>query len=151
MHPPLFCNPQVIAFSLVFFSMQFKPLRDKLNETIRTLRVRCRPRRSAFACILARASSPARANKNVAKLVSSGAVTPAGHKHVQGGRDRPPAFVNPTICAPMKARTRLKRAAIFAATAVSMSMLLSACATSGPNTPDGCVGPMDYCMPFFGG
>jgi hypothetical protein len=50
----------------------------------------------------------------------------------------------------MKQRKWLKRVALYAATAISTGVLLGACATGGPNTPDGCYGPLSYCIPFFG-
>jgi hypothetical protein len=50
----------------------------------------------------------------------------------------------------MKRQNWIKRAAIYAATAISMAVLLAACATAGPNTADGCVGPPEFCNPYFG-
>jgi hypothetical protein len=50
----------------------------------------------------------------------------------------------------MKQGNWLKRVAIYAATAVSTGLLLAACATPGTKSTDGCVGPTDYCVPYFG-
>jgi hypothetical protein len=44
----------------------------------------------------------------------------------------------------------LKRATAYTTVALTAGLLLSGCVTASPNTPDGCVGPPDFCQPFFG-
>ena len=51
----------------------------------------------------------------------------------------------------MKQSKWLKRVGIYVAGAFSMALLLAACSTPGKKPADGCVGPPDYCVPYFGG
>jgi hypothetical protein len=50
----------------------------------------------------------------------------------------------------MKTRTAIRRSVSYALAALAAGLLLSGCATAGPNTADGCVGPPDFCQPYFG-
>jgi hypothetical protein len=50
----------------------------------------------------------------------------------------------------MKCRNWIKRAALYAAAATAVGVLLAGCAGTPTNTANGCVGPPDFCTPFFG-
>jgi hypothetical protein len=50
----------------------------------------------------------------------------------------------------MKTRSILKRAVLYALAAATAGLLLSGCAAAGPNAANGCVGPPDFCQPYFG-
>ncbi|MDE1179268.1 hypothetical protein [Paraburkholderia sp.] len=50
----------------------------------------------------------------------------------------------------MTIRTAIRRSLAYATVALAAGMLLSGCASAGPNTPDGCVGPPSFCTPYFG-
>ena len=50
----------------------------------------------------------------------------------------------------MKRSKWLERAVIYAATAVSMGLLLAGCALPATGPANGCVGPAGYCNPYFG-
>jgi hypothetical protein len=50
----------------------------------------------------------------------------------------------------VKIRTLLKCAVLYALAAATAVLLLSGCATAGPNFSNGCVGPSDFCQPYFG-
>jgi len=48
----------------------------------------------------------------------------------------------------MKIHRLIKKAVLYAATLMAAGMLLSACSTTATN--GGCVGPPDFCRPYFG-
>jgi predicted small secreted protein len=50
----------------------------------------------------------------------------------------------------VKIRKMIRRSACLVAAGVAVGLLLSGCATARPNGPDGCVGPPDFCQPYFG-
>jgi hypothetical protein len=50
----------------------------------------------------------------------------------------------------MKARTALRRSIVYAVAAVTAGLLLSGCATPGPDAANGCVGPPGFCQMYFG-
>jgi hypothetical protein len=50
----------------------------------------------------------------------------------------------------MQARTVIKHFVIHTISALVIGLLLSGCATGGPDTPDGCYGPPGFCVPYFG-
>ncbi len=50
----------------------------------------------------------------------------------------------------MKLRPLLVRTARLALVAMAAGAMLSGCANVRPNGPGDCVGPPDFCVPFFG-
>ncbi|CAM2181163.1 hypothetical protein [Burkholderia cepacia] len=50
----------------------------------------------------------------------------------------------------MKLRPLLVRSARAALVAIAAGMMLSGCAGAQPDGPGDCVGPPDFCVPFFG-
>ncbi|HDV6324496.1 TPA: hypothetical protein RJR39_000530 [Burkholderia cenocepacia] len=50
----------------------------------------------------------------------------------------------------MKLLPLLARFARLALVAIAAGVMLSACATPQPDGPGDCVGPPDFCVPFFG-
>jgi hypothetical protein len=50
----------------------------------------------------------------------------------------------------MQVRTVTKQFVIHTIAALVIGLLLSGCATGGPDTPDGCYGPPGFCVPYFG-
>jgi hypothetical protein len=50
----------------------------------------------------------------------------------------------------VKIRKLITRSACLVAVGMAVGLLLSGCASAGPNGPDGCVGPPDFCQPYFG-
>jgi hypothetical protein len=50
----------------------------------------------------------------------------------------------------MKTRSLIKRSVIYAFVAATAGLLLAGCATPGPDTADGCVGPASFCNIYFG-
>ncbi|MBN3833965.1 hypothetical protein [Burkholderia sp. Ac-20344] len=44
----------------------------------------------------------------------------------------------------------LARSARLALVALAAGVMLSGCAAARPNGPGDCVGPTDFCVPFFG-
>lgn len=54
-------------------------------------------------------------------------------------------------CSPsMKLLPLLARFARLALVAIAAGVMLSACAAAQPDGPGDCVGPPDFCVPFFG-
>jgi len=50
----------------------------------------------------------------------------------------------------MKLRPLLARSARIALVAIAVGVMLSGCAAARPDGPGDCVGPPDFCVPFFG-
>ncbi len=50
----------------------------------------------------------------------------------------------------MKLRPLLVRSARVALVAIAAGVMLSGCAAAQPDGPGDCVGPPDFCVPFFG-
>lgn len=50
----------------------------------------------------------------------------------------------------MKLHPLLVRTARLALVAMAAGAMLSGCAAARPNGPGDCVGPPDFCVPFFG-
>jgi hypothetical protein len=50
----------------------------------------------------------------------------------------------------VKIRKLVTRSACLVVVGMAVGLLLSGCATPSPNGPDGCVGPPDFCQPYFG-
>jgi hypothetical protein len=63
---------------------------------------------------------------------------------------RRPPFHDHDRSPTMKLRPLLSRTARLALVALAAGTLLSGCAAARPNGPGDCVGPPDFCVPFFG-
>ncbi|WJN74487.1 hypothetical protein [Burkholderia anthina] len=50
----------------------------------------------------------------------------------------------------MKLRSLFARSARLALLAMAACVVLSGCASARPDGPGDCVGPADFCVPFFG-
>ncbi|HDR8941863.1 hypothetical protein [Burkholderia vietnamiensis] len=60
------------------------------------------------------------------------------------------AFPSPDRLPFMKLRPLLVRSARLALVAIAAGFVLSGCAAAQPDGPGDCVGPPDFCVPFFG-
>ncbi|HDR9052414.1 hypothetical protein KDX16_22250 [Burkholderia vietnamiensis] len=60
------------------------------------------------------------------------------------------AFPSPDRLPFMKIRPLLVRSARLALVAIAAGFVLSGCAAAQPDGPGDCVGPPDFCVPFFG-